>query len=127
MDWAAIVSCKHFPVSPFNHQKQRRSNEELAEALLASPGDEDYEAALKENEAVIGKREALLEELRKELRGLKASVVQAVNDNLAALDLQPVAVPVAGATSNGGPRMGLDVEEEQAVEGREEKAEGVYL
>lgn len=83
---------------------------------------------------MIGKREALLEELRKELRGLQASLVQAVNSNLAALDLQApgaaasasaasaVAVPVGGggAASSGGPRMGLDG-------GGEEKTEGVYL
>ncbi len=85
---------------------------------------------------MIGKREALLEELRKELRGLHASLVQVVNGNLAALDLQqplpPVAVPVAvseaaarerappaGGTS-GGPQLGLG-------DGLEEKAEGVYL
>jgi hypothetical protein len=93
---------------------------------------------------VIGKREALLEELRKELRGLHASLVQAVNSNLAALDLQqpapvPVPVPVsesavAGpgsatvraservpAAATSGPRMGLGADE------LEEKTEGVYL
>lgn len=118
----------------FIQHTQRRSNEELAEALKANPGDEDFEAALRENETVIVKREALLEELRKELQGLKASLVQSVNSNLAALDLQPpppapaaVAVPVAVATTaqSAGPQMGFDVEEGE--EGPEEKAEGVYL
>ena len=112
-------------------QTQRRSNEELAAALEAAPDDPDFAAAMQENESVIGKREALLEELRKELRGLRASLVQAVDANLAALDLQkPVAVgggggggggaPVAVASS-GGPQMGLD----EGVD--DEKAEGVYL
>lgn len=85
---------------------------------------------------MIGKREALLEELHKELRGLRASLVQAVDANLAALDLQQQSPPVAAggrgeggapvaaaaaAASSGGPRMGLD----EGVDN--EKAEGVYL
>lgn len=113
---------------------QRRSNEELAEALKAAPGDADFAAALKENESVIGKREALIAELKKELSGLHASLVQAVNGNLAALDLQqplplpqPVAVPVGGGAGRApapGPQLGLD---EDVGEGPEEKTEGVYL
>lgn len=137
--WRVCVRSLRRGVGSFHSttpQTQRRSNEELAAALEAAPDDPDFAAAMQENESVIGKREALLEELRKELRGLRASLVQAVDANFAALDLQqPVAVgggggsrggaPVAGAgaaaASSGGPQMGLD----EGVD--DEKAEGVYL
>ena len=126
---------------------QKRSNDELDAALQEAPGDEDFATARAENEGVIARKEALLTELRRELQGLKASLVQAVGAANAAAVMEPsgpMPVPVAGAGSpvaavaaaasqrqqapaaaSSGPQLPLEEEEEGA--GGEQKEGGVYL
>jgi len=63
---------------PHYKNKQKRSNQELTDALASSPEDTDFQEAIIENTGVIQRKENLLEELKKELCTHKSMLVTAL-------------------------------------------------
>lgn len=134
--------------SPLSHHKnkQKRSNQELIDALASSPEDTDFQDALHENTAVIQKKENLLQELKKELRVHKSMLVTALGaaearqlsaaiaiENeaaaaaAAAADTQAAGAVAAAARARQASASNQATPDQQQQEEEEEKEGGVYL
>lgn len=76
---------------------QKSSNDELTKALAAAPNDVDFQDALQENKTVIQKKENLIEQLKKELRGIKSTIVNPGAVHAVAQGLLQVPVPLSSS------------------------------
>lgn len=131
---------------PISLTTQKRSNDELTAALASAPEDMDFQHALKENAAVIQKKENLLEELKKELRAHKSMLVTALgaaearqlpaaiaieNEEAAAAtaaaDTQAAAAAARAARAAQASASNQATPDQQQPEEEEEKEGGFYL
>lgn len=118
---------------PHHKIKQKRSNQELTDALASSSEDTDFQEAIKENTAVIQKKENLLEELKKELCAHKSMLVTALGAAEArqlpaaiAIENEAAAAAAAARAAQATPAPNQATpDQQQPVE--EEKEGGLYL